>query len=68
VEASLQASLIHTSASLVSPLPLPHRDPFNIAEGRSPCQTTTVPLNGPPLSRDSLQSRPGETPLESPPP
>jgi len=33
VEASLQANLIHTSASLVSPLPLPHRDPFNIAEG-----------------------------------
>jgi len=30
VEASLQASLIHTSASLVSS---PHRDPFNVAEG-----------------------------------
>jgi hypothetical protein len=29
VEASLQASLIHTSASLVS---APHRDPFSVAE------------------------------------
>lgn len=43
VEASLQASLIHTSASLVSSL---HRDPFNIKpkalSGSSP-QTTMVP-------------------------
>jgi hypothetical protein len=67
VEASLQASLIHTSASLVSPRPLPHRDPFNIAEGPA-----SFPLPSP--SALGVESRfvtvsPGrDAALESPPP